>query len=254
MQNLKQKIALNRKKLLATLRSGDYAHAGEEEAIEIAFERIQKDPKQRLLDVGCGLGGTAEYLRKNKWGIVTGIDIDATMVSYAKTHYPNISVFECDATKIGRLFPKESFEVVYSFNAFFTFEQQEAALKALSTICVASAKLVLFDYSAQNQTPHTNPFTNKMPSYPMNFFPIQLDSFSETLSRNGWKLEEVKDLSLKYVHWYTHLISKMESDRTNLVSQFGDDTFSGLIESYQKLLSLLQAGEVGGSVVWASRR
>ncbi len=45
------------KQILALIRDGDYAHAGEEEAIELTLKNVSKDPGRRVLDVGCGRGG-----------------------------------------------------------------------------------------------------------------------------------------------------------------------------------------------------
>jgi hypothetical protein len=50
------------KRILALIRDGDYAHAGEEEAIECSFRSIPKNLEHWLLDVGCGRGGSADYL------------------------------------------------------------------------------------------------------------------------------------------------------------------------------------------------
>ena len=47
------------KRILALIREGDYAHAGEEEAIERAFRSIPKNRENWVLDVGCGRGGSA---------------------------------------------------------------------------------------------------------------------------------------------------------------------------------------------------
>ena len=42
------------KRILALIRDGDYAHAGEEEGIERSFRSIPKNADSWLLDVGCG--------------------------------------------------------------------------------------------------------------------------------------------------------------------------------------------------------
>jgi cyclopropane fatty-acyl-phospholipid synthase-like methyltransferase len=47
------------KRILALVRDGDYAHAGEEEAIERVFRAIPKHAGSSLLDVGCGCGGSS---------------------------------------------------------------------------------------------------------------------------------------------------------------------------------------------------
>ena len=72
------------KRILALIRDGDYAHAGEDEAIERSFRSIPKDPGNWMLDVGCGRGGSADYLRRNGWGHVEGIDRDAESIEYAR--------------------------------------------------------------------------------------------------------------------------------------------------------------------------
>ena len=51
------------KKLLSFLRDGDFAHAGETEAINLLMGQFRKKRIQYILDVGCGLGGTAHYLQ-----------------------------------------------------------------------------------------------------------------------------------------------------------------------------------------------
>jgi hypothetical protein len=51
------------KQILALVRDGDFAHAGEEEAIERAMRAVPKDRNRLILDAGCGRGGTAAYLQ-----------------------------------------------------------------------------------------------------------------------------------------------------------------------------------------------
>ena len=52
------------KLVLALIRGNDYAHAGEEEAIELVLGPLDKSVRTRILDVGCGIGGTARYVWK----------------------------------------------------------------------------------------------------------------------------------------------------------------------------------------------
>ncbi len=65
--------AYARKQLVSFLKKGNFAHAGEEgEAIDLAFANLPHSSKQGILDVGCGLGGTATYMQKHHLGQVTG--------------------------------------------------------------------------------------------------------------------------------------------------------------------------------------
>jgi len=46
------------KRLVSYLRNGDYSHPGEAESIDLVISLINKNKNNKLLDVGCGLGGT----------------------------------------------------------------------------------------------------------------------------------------------------------------------------------------------------
>ena len=84
------------KKILSIIRDGDYAHPGEEEAIELLFQHIQKNINRSMLDIGCGRGGTAHYLNANGWGDITGVDIDSDSIQYAKQQYKSLDFITCN--------------------------------------------------------------------------------------------------------------------------------------------------------------
>lgn len=58
--------ALNSKRvLLSQLRGGDYAHPGNEEAIDMILSKLGANvTKGPTLDVGGGFGGTLNYLKQ----------------------------------------------------------------------------------------------------------------------------------------------------------------------------------------------
>ena len=76
---------IEKKYLLTEIRQGDYTHAGDEEAIEMMLPFISS--KDSLLDIGSGLGGTAEYIRQRKGCNIVGIDKDIKAIRYAKNNF-----------------------------------------------------------------------------------------------------------------------------------------------------------------------
>ena len=115
------------KRILALVRDGDYAHPGEEEAIERAFRGVAKSPHNWILDVGCGRGGSAEYLRRHGWGNLAGIDRDVDSIEYAKATYPSVEFHTCDVLEVPATV-KHEFDVIYMLSAFYAFVDQRAAL------------------------------------------------------------------------------------------------------------------------------
>ena len=80
------------KRLLAAVRDGDFAHAGEEAAVRMAWKRLPKRPDQSCLDAGCGRGGTAALVQSQGWGQVVGLDIDAETISFVAERLPGLEV------------------------------------------------------------------------------------------------------------------------------------------------------------------
>jgi ubiquinone/menaquinone biosynthesis C-methylase UbiE len=237
------------KQILAVLREGDFAHPGEIEAIELALSPINKDSKACVLDVGCGLGGTAHYVQKEGWGMVTGIDIDKKLIDYASSHYPEIQ-FVCEDILHNKL-PHQSFQCIYSFSAFFCFASQEMALNELFKLAAPKASLVLFDYSKQVANPIQSPFPwSKTASL---FSPIYLPELQSQLSTTGWQFIHSIDISQNFIGWYTALLQQFEQKRIKIEHRFGRQAWDTLYSGYQQLLMDLKTQKTGGIVVYASR-
>src|SRR5260370_3226386 len=117
------------KRILALIRDGDYAHAGEEEAIERALCSIPKSPHEWILDVGCGRGGSAEYLHRHGWGNLAGIDRDHDSIEYARATYPNCEFHTCDVLDVPATVGRE-FDGIYMLNALYAVANQRDALVA----------------------------------------------------------------------------------------------------------------------------
>ncbi|STO91749.1 class I SAM-dependent methyltransferase [Fluoribacter dumoffii] len=237
------------KQILSMLREGDFAHPGEIEAIELSLLPIAKNSEAHILDVGCGLGGTAHYVQKKGWGLVTGVDIDRTLIESAKTSYPDVQ-FICDDILKSTKLAHKSFQCIYSFSAFFCFTSQEIALKKLAQLSDSHGRLVLFDYSRPDVTPIQSPFPwSKTASH---FNPIYLPELKKQLSATGWRFNESVDLTEYFILWYTLLLHSFEQKREQVEHQFGQRAWDILYSGFKQLLRDLNTKKIGGIVVYAS--
>jgi SAM-dependent methyltransferase len=230
------------KRILALVREGDYAHAGEEEAIERALRSIPKDPQRWMLDVGCGRGGTADYVRRHGWGHVEGIDRDAESIDYARAKYPEVGFHVCDALDIARTVTR-TFDVIYMLNAFYAFDRQREALAVLRKVAKPGAELVIFDYTVganAGDTPN-----------PMMPHAIRLSEIAAMLRETGWEPGAIEDLNADYVRWYEEFVSRVQSKRTEIEKVGGVDWYNFVFSMYSGLHSVIVGGELGGALVHA---
>jgi len=250
----KSKINLPRL-LLAKVRDGDFAHAGDKEAIDIVLNKtkqlIKKNPteKKEALDAGCGLGGTACAFQDSGFD-VNGIDSDAAAIEHAKKHYPHIPFIEGDILKIAEIFPKKHFSLIYLFNVFYALkERQRESLHHLAKIAKPGAILVIFDYTHRNlDKPHG---LIDLAGTPM--APIVPGLLHKWLEETGWEIVEETDLSPQFKQWYSDFLIKFENKREELLQQFTQEAFDKVYDTFSQLLKQLNAEIIGGTAVYARR-
>ena len=235
------------KQILVLVRDGNYAHPGEEQAIELTLAPYPRKWERRVLDLGCGLGGTADYVRRNGWGSVTGVDIDGDTLAAAAQKYKDISFVNADAGSIAGLW-QEQFDLIYLFNSFYAFPDQPQALRQMHRVARPAASLVIFEYTDLDGS-----FREQVDKDSAWWKPINLASFPEQLKDAGWNLDKVYDLTEQYLFWYRELCLRIESKKVEIVARFGSDWYDYTRKTYFDLLSLVERKVVGGAIIRAHR-
>ncbi|HEY5779140.1 MAG TPA: methyltransferase domain-containing protein [Terrimicrobiaceae bacterium] len=234
------------KRLLAAVREGDFAHAGEESAVRMTWERLPSHEAQRCLDAGCGRGGTAALVQSNRWGQVTGMDIDEETISFAASAYPAVEFAAADVISAGELFPGR-FDIIYAFNAFYAFPDQQAALNALHVAAKPHAILCIFDYVDRGGFGDTA-FARKAET--LLWRPLCLDSLPAQLGASGWMLKECVEINSEFNQWYAQLVERFASRRDELVGRFTPDLIAYAEDYYRSMLHAIESGALGGAIVY----
>lgn len=246
---LRQMNSFDGKRLLALVRGGDYAHAGEEEAIEQAFRDVPKRGDLSILDVGCGRGGTADFLRRSGWGgTIAGIDRERDSIEYARAHYPEIQFEACDVLDVPRVLTRR-FDLIYMLNAFYAFDAQRDALAAVRKVAAAGARLVIFDYLDRGGFAANPLVLNDSSIVP---HAIDMSRTPEDLAAAGWKLESAEELNDEYRRWYADLVNRIERKRDEIIALGGDNAFAYMMSVYGGMLEKIERGLLGGVLLNAS--
>ena len=232
------------KRILALIRDGDYAHAGEEEAIERALRSVPKNSRNLILDVGCGRGGSADYLRRHGWGNLAGIDRDNDSIAYAKATYPDVEFHTCDVLDVPATVTRE-FDVIYMLNAFYAFADQRGALAALRKVAKSTARLVIFDYAI------SKPADLSVEGQVFIPHPIQLSEIGDMLRDAAWEPGAVEDLSADYTRWYSILVERIRRKRDEIERVGSAEWFSFVLSMYSGLRDVIASGMLGGAIVHA---
>jgi len=241
------------KQLVSFLRQDDFAHAGEKEAIDLVMSKFKKQPTRRILDAGCGLGGTAHYIQNQQWGTVIGVDIEAESIKYAIEHYPSVDFHVSDVKYVDKIFSnKAPFDIICLFNSFYAFSEQPASLKALNNIAKTSASLVIFDYSIVSLN-NQNSFYRESSERNTLFKPIIISTVANTLKSSNWIMHECRDITNKYITWYRDLINKLEKNQSEIITRFGIQAYNKAYITYTDIYHGLIENNLGGAIIYAEK-
>jgi len=242
----KETNSLKWKKILSLLRKGDYAHPGEEEAIEKTFKPIPKGVHQNILDVGCGMGGTASYVQQHGWGNVVGIDLNQETIDCASKKYPEVSFHQSDVLSLPEII-KDGIALIYLFNSFYAFDDQSEALKMMNEIAAPDCRLVIFDYVDRGG------YQDEGKAEPVIPYPLNIKTIGQELEKGGWQLEVIEDYDKEYISWYKELVNRIDEKKEKIIKVADQRLFKKVRGVYAHILSEIERGALGGAVVRARK-
>jgi SAM-dependent methyltransferase len=128
----------------------DYATVNLHPPEAIVLVRYRDDiHRRRVLDLGCGAGRLAFYLRPLTDQYV-GMDFSPHMVEYCQRNFPGLSFFQGDMRDLTR-FDAGSFDTVFAINNLFDAVCHEDRLRVLDEVRRVLAAGGLLVFSAHNR-------------------------------------------------------------------------------------------------------
>lgn len=242
---------------LALVRGSNHncAHVGGTTAIDEVMKDIEPFSERRILEVGCGLGGTAEYIRTHGWGEVTSIDEDQARIIYATQRYPKGDYRHCKAANAPQLL-QPGHDLIISLHAFCALENKAATLRALATLASPGAHLRVFDFIDRGNYADDPVTENGQPVFRS---PLQLGQIEHLLEANDWRLYTVRPLHQQFLLWHEEFLEAVEHKRKPLLALFEQNELEPQA-AYAQLLSVVEQmrdataeGNLGGALIMATR-
>lgn len=131
---------------------------GREGTLELAH-RAQLRPGQRVLDVGCGLGGSARHLAAEHGCDVTGVDLTAEYVAVARElsrliHLDDRVRFEVGSA-LALPFDDATFDVAWTEHAQMNIADKRGLYAEIARVLVPGGRLVFHDiFQGDGGPPH----------------------------------------------------------------------------------------------------
>lgn len=170
---------------------------GREMALEL-IRRLELEPDARVLDVGCGLGGSAFVMAREFALRVDGIDLSKNMLALAQRKLANHGMEALVNLRWGdclELEAKGIYDAVYSRDVFLHIDDKQRLFTRLSRALRPGGRLLFTDYCCAEK-----PWSDDFSAYveARGYCLHTIEAYVELIEGAGFEAVVAEDLSARF--------------------------------------------------------
>ncbi|XP_065840486.1 uncharacterized protein [Oscarella lobularis] len=223
-----------------------YISTGGPKTTEKFVATLDLKPGQRVIDVGCGIGG-GDYYMADKYGVfVLGIDLSSNMISVAleqglnrHKHLQDKVQFEiCDVT--AREYPECSFDVIYSRDTILHIKDKDVLFKKLYKWLKVGGRLLISDYCCGPQ-PWSDVFKAYVTQRGYNL--LEPAQYGKVLETAGFVNVQANDCTDMFVECLREEVSRTEKEKEAFLEDFSPEDYSAITDGWKAKIERCQQGD-----------
>jgi len=216
-----------------------FQHPGDERVIDLAFASYKQNKERKILDLGCGSGGTANYIQNKGWGVVTGIDLNHDHIKWAQEDYPDVTFYQGGVLQVTDML-KDPFDMISMFHLLCVVPERQKLISQARKMVAVGGALIICDFMALKNSSQSSED------------PIAKEYLKNILSDEGWKITSTEDVTDIYCDWYQRFLDKLNKDRKEIIEYYNLETFEEMKTKFDKRYILLKEGSMGGVIIRAT--
>lgn len=208
---------------------------------------------QKVLDVGCGIGGGDFYMAKTFGVEVLGLDLSENMVDIAieraiSESLPSVQFEVSDATK--RIFPEGSFDVIYSRDTILHIADKLNLFKRFHSWLKPGGKLLISDYCCGEKpwTPEFEAYV-KQREYIL-YTPAQYGKF---IQEAGFCKVQAEDRTCQFIQVIEAELQRAERIKDDFIKEFSEEDYFAIVNGWREKLERSISGDQRWGLFLATR-
>ncbi|RZC61267.1 hypothetical protein C5167_023025 [Papaver somniferum] len=239
-----------------------YVSTGGFETTKEFVEKLELKPGQKVLDVGCGIGGGDFYMAEDFGAEVVGIDLSVNMVSFAleRAIGRKCSVeFEiADCTK--KTYPDETFDVIYSRNTILHIQDKPALFRNFFKWLKPGGKVLISDY-CKSAGPPSADFGSILSREDMTCMMwkhmsllFTLACLPQMLTDAGFVDVIAEDRTEQFMKVLQRELDAVEKDKEKFIADFSEADYNDIVGGWKSKLVRTASGEQRWGLFFAKKK
>ncbi|XP_074290008.1 phosphoethanolamine N-methyltransferase [Silene latifolia] len=219
-----------------------YVSTGGLETTKEFVSRLDLKPGQKVLDVGCGIGGGDFYMAENFDVDVVGIDLSVNMISFALERAIGLKCaveFEvADCTK--KTYPMHTFDVIYSRDTILHIQDKPALFRSFYNWLKPGGKLLISDYCKSSGQPSPEFATYiKQRGYDLH----DVQEYGQMLKDAGFDDVIAEDRTDQFIQVLQRELDAIEKDKNDFIADFSEYDYEDIVGGWKAKLMRSASGE-----------
>jgi len=203
----------------------------------------------RILDVGCGIGGSAFYFIKEFKAEVFGFDLSENMIEIARNKnreykIPGVKFVVADALKID--FEPNSFDIIYSRDTILHIPEKDYLFKQFNRWLKPGGQFLISDYGCNNYDKQTENFKSYIAERGYTLYTVE--DYAQKLRNAGFNNVKGENITKYFLEILQKELDLFLTKEDFMLKNFSQKDFDDLVEGWKE--KLVRCGPPHGEQAW----
>uniref|UniRef100_A0A6U9RMU1 phosphoethanolamine N-methyltransferase n=1 Tax=Picocystis salinarum TaxID=88271 RepID=A0A6U9RMU1_9CHLO len=219
-----------------------YVSTGGFETTKDFVSMLDLKPGQKVLDVGCGIGGGDFYMAKEFGVSVHGLDLSSNMVTIALERAVKqrcdvrFEISDCTT----RDFDENSFDVIYSRDTILHIQDKLTLYQRLLRFLKPGGKLLVSDYCKAPGEP-TEQFAAYIAQRGYDLHSVE--EYGKILEEAGFKNVVAEDRTWQFKESLERELAIAEADKEGFLREFTAEDFAAVVNGWREKLERVHSNQ-----------
>jgi len=220
-----------------------FVSTGGRETTQECVKLLNLQPGQKVLDVGCGIGGSAFHMAKEYQAEVYGIDLSKNMLKIGQQRAAEFGKdrvkFEyCDITKAE--FEEGSFDVIYSRDTFLHIEEKQKVFTNCLKWLKPGGQIMITDY-CHGDGALSQEFKEylKQRDYSL----ITVSAYGKIFKDAGYVDVIAKDNTERFIEVLNSELKRFETIKNDFLNEFSEADFNAITGGWKGKVKRCTSGD-----------